>query len=147
MVLYTNYHVIGCAIWFTFKTRFVQFRMIKEMIKLLGDSTGKLKNENISFFSGICRIAGQPCRNRQSGGSSYGNCGCASGAVFWMWIIALLGASSAFVESTLAHYIKEEEKISEPAYYMERGLGLRWMGVFCCIDFYHFRLCLQFGTK
>lgn len=35
--------LLGCAIWFTFKTRFVQFRMIKEMIKLLGDSTEKLK--------------------------------------------------------------------------------------------------------
>ena len=42
--------LLGCAIWFTFKTRFVQFRMIKEMIKLLGDSTEKTKNgENISL--------------------------------------------------------------------------------------------------
>ncbi len=81
--------LLGCAIWFTFKTRFVQFRMIKEMIKLLGDSTGKTKTvKTYLFFSGICRIAGQPCRNRQSGGSSYGNCGWRSGAVFWMWIIA-----------------------------------------------------------
>ena len=43
--------LLGCAIWFTFKTRFVQFRMIKEMIKLLGDSTGKSKTvKNISLL-------------------------------------------------------------------------------------------------
>ena len=55
-----------------------------------------------------------------------------SGAVFWMWVIALLGASSAFVESTLAQLYKRKGRdsyIGGPAYYMERGLGKRWMGV------------------
>ena len=59
-----------------------------------------------------------------------------AGAVFWMWIIALLGASSAFVESTLAQLYKRRGKdsfIGGPAYYMERGLGLRWMGVFFAV--------------
>ena len=54
------------------------------------------------------------------------------GAVFWMWVIALLGASSAFVESTLAQLYKRKGRdsyIGGPAYYMERGLGKRWMGV------------------
>ena len=54
------------------------------------------------------------------------------GAVFWMWLIALLGSSSAFVESTLAQLYKRKGKdsfIGGPAYYMETGLGKRWMGV------------------
>ena len=54
------------------------------------------------------------------------------GAVFWMWVIALVGAASAFVESTLAQLYKRRGRdsfIGGPAYYMERGLGRRWMGV------------------
>ena len=54
------------------------------------------------------------------------------GAIFWMWLIALLGAASAFVESTLAQLYKRKGKdsfIGGPAYYMELGLKKRWMGV------------------
>lgn len=54
------------------------------------------------------------------------------GAVFWMWIIALLGSSSAFVESSLAQLFKIKGKhsyIGGPAYYMEKGLKKRWMGI------------------
>lgn len=130
--------LLGCAIWFTFKTRFVQFHMIKEMIKLLGDSTEKTKNgeKHISSFQAFAvSLASRVGTGNLAGVATAIAIG-GPGAVFWMWIIALLGASSAFVESTLAQLYKRRGKdsfIGGPAYYMERGLGLRWMGVFFAV--------------
>ena len=130
--------LLGCAILFTFKTRFVQFRMIKEMIKLLGDSTEKTKNgeKHISSFKAFAvSLASRVGTGNLAGVATAIAIG-GPGAVFWMWIIALLGASSAFVESTLAQLYKRRGKdsfIGGPAYYMERGLGLRWMGVFFAV--------------
>lgn len=130
--------LLGCALWFSFKTRFVQFRMIKEMIKLLGDSTGKTKNgeKHISSFQAFAvSLASRVGTGNLAGVATAIAIG-GPGAVFWMWIIALLGASSAFVESTLAQLYKRRGKdsfIGGPAYYMERGLGLRWMGIFFAI--------------
>ncbi|WP_347145869.1 alanine/glycine:cation symporter family protein [Parabacteroides goldsteinii] len=130
--------LLGCAIWFTFKTRFVQFRMIKEMIKLLGDSTGKSKNgeKHISSFQAFAVSLASRVGTGNLAGVATAIAVGGPGAVFWMWIIALLGASSAFVESTLAQLYKRRGKdsfIGGPAYYMERGLGLRWMGVFFAV--------------
>lgn len=130
--------LLGCAIWFTFKTRFVQFRMIKEMIKLLGDSTEKTKNgeKHISSFQAFAVSLASRVGTGNLAGVATAIAVGGPGAVFWMWIIALLGASSAFVESTLAQLYKRRGKdsfIGGPAYYMERGLGLRWMGVFFAV--------------
>lgn len=130
--------LLGCAIWFTFKTRFVQFRMIKEMIKLLGDSTEKTKNgeKHISSFQAFAVSLASRVGTGNLAGVATAIAVGGPGAVFWMWIIALLGASSAFVESTLAQLYKRTGKdsfIGGPAYYMERGLGLRWMGVFFAV--------------
>mgnify|MGYP002543531108 FL=1 len=130
--------LLGCAIWFTLKTRFVQFRMIKEMIKLLGDSTGKSKNgeKHISSFQAFAVSLASRVGTGNLAGVATAIAVGGPGAVFWMWIIALLGASSAFVESTLAQLYKRRGKdsfIGGPAYYMEHGLGLRWMGVFFAV--------------
>ena len=130
--------LLGCAVWFTLKTRFVQFRMIKEMIKLLGDSTGKTKNgeKHISSFQAFAVSLASRVGTGNLAGVATAIAVGGPGAVFWMWIIALLGASSAFVESTLAQLYKRRGKdsfIGGPAYYMERGLGLRWMGVFFAV--------------
>lgn len=130
--------LLGCAIWFSFKTRFVQFRMIKEMIKLLGDSTEKTKNgeKHISSFQAFAVSLASRVGTGNLAGVATAIAVGGPGAVFWMWIIALLGASSAFVESTLAQLYKRKGKdsfIGGPAYYMERGLGLRWMGIFFAI--------------
>lgn len=55
------------------------------------------------------------------------------GAIFWMWLIAMLGMATSFAESTLAQLYKTRDKDGNyrggPAYYMEKGLGMRWMGV------------------
>lgn len=130
--------LLGCAIWFSVKTRFVQFRMIREMVVLLGDSAGKTKNgeKHISSFQAFAvSLASRVGTGNLAGVATAIAIG-GPGAVFWMWIIALLGASSAFVESTLAQLYKRRGKdsfIGGPAYYMERGLGFRWMGVFFAV--------------
>ncbi len=85
--------LLGCAFWFTFKTNFVQFRMIREMIRLLGDSTGKTEGceHHISSFQAFAvSIASRVGTGNLAGVATAITLG-GPGAVFWMWIIALLG--------------------------------------------------------
>lgn len=130
--------LLGCAIWFSFKTRFVQFRMISEMVRLLGDSTAKIDGheKHISSFQAFTiSLASRVGTGNLAGVATAITVG-GPGAIFWMWVIALLGASSAFVESTLAQLFKVRSKhsyIGGPAYYMEKGLKKRWMGVIFAI--------------
>lgn len=130
--------LLGCALWFSFKTRFVQFRMISEMVRLLGDSTAKIDGheKHISSFQAFTiSLASRVGTGNLAGVATAITVG-GPGAIFWMWVIALLGASSAFVESTLAQLFKVRSKhsyIGGPAYYMEKGLKKRWMGVIFAI--------------
>ena len=126
--------LLGCAIWFSIKTKFVQFRMLGEMIRLLGDSTAKInghENHISSFQAFTISLASRVGTGNLAGVATAVTVG-GPGAIFWMWIIALLGSSSAFVESSLAQLFKIKGKhsyIGGPAYYMEKGLKKRWMGV------------------
>ena len=130
--------LLGCAVWFTIKTRFVQFRMFKEMVRLLGDSTNKAegKEHHISSFQAFAvSLASRVGTGNLAGVATAITVG-GPGAVFWMWIIALLGSSSAFIESTLAQLYKVKGKtsyIGGPAYYMKKGLKQPWMGVLFAI--------------
>lgn len=124
--------LLGFALWFTLKTRFVQFRMIGEMMRLLGDSTAKDGSvKHISSFQAFAiSIASRVGTGNLAGVATAIAVG-GPGAVFWMWVIALLGASSSFVESTLAQLYKVKGKdsyIGGPAYYMRKGLKQPWMG-------------------
>ena len=125
--------LLGCALWFTLKTRFVQFRMLKEMIRLLGDSTNKSSGnkEHISSFQAfMVSLASRVGTGNLAGVATAITVG-GPGAVFWMWLIALLGSCSAFIESTLAQLYKvkgESSYIGGPAYYMKKGLKQPWMG-------------------
>ena len=126
--------LLGCAIWFSIRTRFVQFHMLKEMIRLLGESTSRTKgnaNQVSSFQAFAISLASRVGTGNLAGVATAISIG-GPGAVFWMWIIALLGASSAFVESTLAQLYKVHGKdsfIGGPAYYMKKGLKQSWMGI------------------
>ena len=130
--------LLGCAVWFTIKTRFVQFRMFKEMVRLLGDSTSKAegKEHHISSFQAFAvSLASRVGTGNLAGVATAITVG-GPGAVFWMWLIALLGSSSAFIESTLAQLYKVKGKtsyIGGPAYYMKKGLKQPWMGVLFAI--------------
>lgn len=125
--------LLGCAFWFSFKTKFVQVQMLKEMIRLLSDSSGyKSGEKHVSSFQAFAiSLASRVGTGNLAGVATAITVG-GPGAVFWMWIIALLGASSAFIESTLAQLYKVRGKdafIGGPAYYMEKGLKKKWMGV------------------
>ena len=126
--------LLGCALWFTVKTKFVQFRMVGEMVKLLGDSTGKQKGREhhiSSFQAFMVSLASRIGTGNLAGVATAITVG-GPGAVFWMWVVALLGSSSAFIESTLAQLYKVHGKdsfIGGPAYYMKKGLKQPWMGI------------------
>lgn len=131
--------LIGCAVYFTFRSRFVQFRLFKEMIRLLGDSGAKDEDKgddgghhHISSFQAFTiSLASRVGTGNLAGVASAIAIG-GPGAVFWMWLIALLGASSAFVESTLAQLYKtrhDKAYVGGPAYYMRKGLNSRWMSI------------------
>ena len=128
--------LIGCALYFTVRTRFVQFRMIGEMVRLLGDAVPKGKKgdgtKHISSFQAfVVSLASRIGTGNLAGVATAIGLG-GPGAVFWMWVIALIGSANAFIESTLAQLYKRKANdsfIGGPAYYMLHGLGLRWMGV------------------
>ena len=130
--------LLGCAIWFSIQTRFVQFRMIREMIVLLSESAGKGKQgeKHVSSFQAFAiSIASRVGTGNLAGVATAIAIG-GPGAIFWMWVIALLGASSAFIESTLGQLYKIRGKdsfIGGPAYYMKKGLKQPWMGMLFAI--------------
>lgn len=100
--------LLGCAVWFSIRTRFVQFRMLREMIILLSESAGKGKQgeKHVSSFQAFAiTIASRVGTGNLAGVATAIAIG-GPGAVFWMWAIALLGASSAFIESTLAQLLR-----------------------------------------
>lgn len=120
--------------YFTFRTRFVQFKYFPEMIRILGDpatvsAEGKRGISSFQAFS--VSLASRVGTGNLAGVATAISAG-GPGAVFWMWLIALIGAASSFIESTLAQIYKVKDKDEfrgGPAYYMERGLNKRWMGV------------------
>lgn len=131
--------LLGCAVYFTVRSHFVQFRMIREMVRLLSDSGAKDEDsaeheshQHISSFQAFAiSLASRVGTGNLAGVASAIAVG-GPGAVFWMWIIALLGAASAFVESTLAQLYKTRHNkayVGGPAYYMWKGLHSRWMSL------------------
>ena len=124
--------LILCALWFTFRTHFVQFRMVGEMVRLLGESTNthdKGEKHVSSFQAFAVSIASRVGTGNLAGVASAIAIG-GPGAVFWMWIIALLGSATAFIESTLAQLYKRRHAdsfIGGPAYYILHGMHCKWM--------------------
>ena len=149
--------LVGCGLWFTWRTRFMQFRMVGEMIRLLTDSAADtienqvsekgsaVKRKHISSFQAFAvSVATRVGTGNLAGVASAIAIG-GPGAVFWMWIIALIGAATAFVESTLAQLFKQRHKdsfIGGPAYYIQRGLHQRWMAVLFAV-----LITCQFGLS
>lgn len=124
--------LVICALWFTWRTRFVQFRMIGEMVRLLGDSTGTHDEgeKHVSSFQAFAvSIASRVGTGNLAGVATAIAIG-GPGAVFWMWVIALLGSATAFIESTLAQLYKRRHAdsfIGGPAYYILHGMHCKWM--------------------
>jgi len=149
--------LVGCGVWFTIKTRFVQFRMVGEMMRLLTDSAvdtvesqvkqreDEVRRKHISSFQAFAvSVATRVGTGNLAGVASAIAIG-GPGAMFWMWIIALIGSATAFVESTLAQLFKLKHKdsyIGGPAYYIQQGLHQRWMAVLFAV-----LITCQFGLS
>ncbi|ENZ02164.1 amino acid carrier protein [Clostridium thermobutyricum] len=126
--------LLALGLYLSIKTNFVQFRYIKEMFRLLGDGIGnKNKKGSISSFQAFCISTASRVGTGNLAGIAIAIAAGGPGAIFWMWIIALLGSASSFIESTLAQIYKEKDIDGTfkggPAYYMEKGLNKKWMGV------------------
>lgn len=126
--------LVGSAVYFTVRTGFVQFRMIGEMIRLMigsNDKSGQGQKHISSFQAFVVALASRIGTGNLAGVATAISVG-GPGAVFWMWVMALFGSATAFVESTLAQLYKRRGNDSffgGPAYYMKYGLGKTWMGV------------------
>jgi len=126
-VVWSNWLVylcLGAGIYFSLRTRFSQIRNIKEMVHLL--FSGEKSEQGISSFQGFCTaLAGRIGTGNIAGVATAIAWG-GPGALFWMWVIAFLGAGSAFAESTLGQLYKEDHEgqyCGGPAYYIEKGFG------------------------
>ena len=128
------YALLGLGLWFSIKFRFVQFRYIPEMIRVLFDkraisAEGK---KGTSPFQAFAISTASRVGTGNLGGVAAAIAVGGPGAVFWMWIVAILGGASSFIESTLAQMYKVPDKNEYrggPAYYMEKGLNNRKLGI------------------
>lgn len=123
--------LIGMGIYFSIRTKFVQFRMVGEMIRLLGEGATSNK-KGVSSFQAFCISTASRVGTGNLAGVAIAITAGGPGAVFWMWLIALIGSASAFIESTLAQIYKVKDGDAfrgGPAYYMEKALNARWMGI------------------
>lgn len=125
--------LITLGIYFTLRTKFVQFRFFGEMFRLLGDGAkGEKKEGAVSSFQAFCISTASRVGTGNIAGIAMAVVAGGPGSVFWMWLIALIGSASSFVESTLAQIfkIKDGEGFrGGPAYYMEQGLKSKGMGI------------------
>ncbi|YCI76629.1 alanine:cation symporter family protein [Bacillus sp. R1-10] len=124
------YILLGVGLVFSILTRFLQVRHIKEMIILMFQ--GKSSEAGVSSFQALSiALSGRVGTGNIAGVATAIAFG-GPGAVFWMWAIAFIGASSAFVESTLAQIYKVKQDgqyRGGPAYYIEKGIGWKWFAV------------------
>ena len=132
------YLLIAAGVFFTIRLGFIQFVQFPHMFKVMFGSR-KCGGDEISSFQAFCTSLAARVGTGNMAGVAVALYLGGPGAIFWMWLIALIGMSTSFAESTLAQAYKTKDADGNfrggPAYYMERGLGKRWMGVL-------FSLCL-----
>lgn len=121
--------LVGCGVYFTLRTRGVQFRLLGHAIRLLGESSGE-RGKHVSSFQAFAVSIATRVGTGNLAGVAIAIAVGGPGAVFWMWVIALLGAATAFTESTLAQLFKQrgaDSFVGGPAYYIRSGLRSKWM--------------------
>lgn len=126
------YLLVGVGIYFTFRLGFIQFRHFRHMFSVLKNSR-KADKAGISSFQALCTSLAARVGTGNMAGVAVALTAGGPGAIFWMWLIAMLGMATSFAESTLAQLYKTKDHDGNyrggPAYYMEKGLGMRWMGI------------------
>ncbi len=127
--------VVLLGLYFTVRSGVVQFRLIPEMLRTLTDKTPRDESgepQSVSAFQAFTISAASRVGVGNIAGVGTAIAIGGPGAIFWMWLMAFIGGASAFVESTLGQLFKVKDKDGfrgGPAYYMERGLRARWMGI------------------
>ncbi|MBN2199892.1 MAG: alanine:cation symporter family protein [Candidatus Aminicenantes bacterium] len=121
---------LGAGVYFSIRTRFLQVRLIKDMVGQL--FLGKASKKGVSSFQGFAMALGGRVGTGNIAGVATAIGFGGPGALFWMWMIAFLGAGSAYIEAALGQVWKEEiggVYRGGPAYYIEKGLGQKWYAV------------------
>lgn len=135
------YLLVAAGLWFTFRLGFLQFRLFTHMFAVMKGST-RSNAAGISPFQALATSLAARVGTGNLAGVAVAITLGGPGAVFWMWVIALLGMATGFAESTLAQLYKVKDVNGEyrggPAYYIQMGLNKRWLAV-------TFSLCLLFG--
>ena len=127
--------LLAAGLIFTFRSRFIQVRLLRETFRVLSE---KPRTEGgVSSFGALMVSTASRVGTGNIVGVSTAICIGGYGAVFWMWVTAILGGASAFVESTLAQIYKRRNKDGSsyggPSYYIETALHQRWLGVIFAI--------------
>lgn len=147
-LMYTYVLIImltGVGVYFTVKTKGVQFRLLKDGIISMLEKTDKKDEKKVSSFQALMISTASRVGTGNIAGIATAIAAGGPGAVFWMWFMALIGAASAFAESTLAQIYKVNQNgqyRGGPSYYIERALGIRWMGVLFSVLLI---LCFAYG--
>lgn len=122
--------ILGAGLYFSLATRFLQVRHFGHMIGIMLDNEDS--DEGVSSFQALAiSISGRVGTGNIAGVATAIAIG-GPGAVFWMWVTAFLGASSSYVESTLAQIYKDKfegEYRGGPAYFIEKGMGVKWYAI------------------
>jgi len=135
------YILVIAGVWFSVRLSGLQFRHFGHMFSLIRKSTGS-DSDGISSFQALCTSLSARVGTGNLAGVAMAISVGGPGAVFWMWVIALLGMATGFAESLLAQVYKVKDSRKEfrggPAYYIEQGLGKRWLAIV-------FSVCLFLG--
>ncbi|MDY1037081.1 amino acid carrier protein [Enterobacteriaceae bacterium RIT714] len=126
------YLLLGAGVWFTVRSGFIQFRYIRQFGKSLKNSVTP-HPDGLTSFQALCTSLAARVGSGNLAGVALAIGAGGPGAVFWMWVTAIIGMATSFAECSLAQLYKERDRHGHfrggPAWYMSRGLGMQWMGV------------------
>lgn len=125
--------LVGSGLYFSIKTKFCQFTMIPEAFRVILETNNK---GGVSSFQALMISTASRVGTGNIAGVATAIATGGAGAVFWMWIMALIGSASAFIESTLAQVYKVKDGTAfrgGPAYYIEKAMKKRWLGIIFAI--------------
>ncbi|MBB6093707.1 AGCS family alanine or glycine:cation symporter [Povalibacter uvarum] len=125
------YLCLGAGLYFSIRTRFMQVRGFKEMLRLT--TSGKTSAAGVSSFQALAMSLSGRIGVGNIAGIATAIAAGGPGAIFWMWAMAFLGASTSYIECTLAQIYKQKDDHGQyrggPAYYIEKGMGQRWYAI------------------
>ncbi|MDU5847395.1 MAG: alanine:cation symporter family protein, partial [Cronobacter sakazakii] len=126
------YLLAGAGLWFSWRTRFIQFRYLRFFPRALSRSL-RPSGSGLTAFEALCTSIAARVGSGNIAGVALAIISGGPGAVFWMWVAGLIGMATSFAENALGQLYKGRDRDGYfrggPAWYMERGLGMRWLGV------------------